>query len=346
MSRADNPRATLDAVAARAGVSKATASKVLNGRPGVSEETRRRVREAIEALGYVPSTGPREPVARGAIVAVFDTIVNMYSLYILEGIIDGGRQFGVDVIADTLTAPGESATRHLGIDRIKEAASRGCTGLVVVTSQLTHEEIEACERAGLSLVAIDPLNPLDEAVFSVGSTNWAGGVQATKHLIDLGHRRIAFAGGRADSSAARERLHGYREALEAAGLQADPTLAAHDDFLAESGERLAQRLLDQDGPPTAVCAASDAVALGVIREAKARGLRVPEDLSVVGFDDTYAAMWTDPPLTTVRQPLGQMGRVAARTVLDLADGKEPDSHHVQLATTLVVRDSTAPPANH
>ncbi|MCC3765908.1 LacI family DNA-binding transcriptional regulator [Glycomyces sp. TRM65418] len=342
-ARGARRRATLAAVAERAGVSKATASKVLNGRPGVSEETRRQVRQVIDELGYMPSTGPREPRAAGAIQVVFDNILDMYALYVLDGVIAGAAAQGVDVVTGALGAEHPASARSLGVDRIKEIAARGHLGLIVVTSELTGEEIEACEHLGLSLVVIDPVNPLDDRVTSVGATNWAGGVQATRHLIDLGHRRIGFIGGPAGSVFGRERLHGYREALETAGLHPDRELTAAGRFDAESGGRAAAALLDLADPPTAIFAANDTMAIGVMREARSRGLRVPEDLSLVGFDDTYNAAWTEPPLTTVRQPLRRMGRVAARTLLELADGREPDSHHVQLATDLVVRESTAPP---
>lgn len=343
MTAAADRRATLAAVAERAGVSKATASKVLNGRPGVSEATRRQVRQVIEELGYTPTTGPRDPQSRGAVHVVFDNILDMYSLYVLDGVIGGAAAQGVDVVTSVLADEAGASARSLGVGRIKGIAARGHIGLIVVTSELTGEEIETCEHLGLHLVVIDPVNPLDDRVTSVGATNWAGGVQATRHLIDLGHTRIGFIGGPAGSVFGRERLHGYREALEAAGIHPDPRLTGSGRYDAASGGRAAAGMLDLDEPPTAIFAANDTMAVGALREARSRGLRVPEDLSLVGFDDTYSAAWTDPPLTTVRQPLHQMGRVAARTVLELADGKVPDSHHVQLATGLVVRASTAPP---
>ncbi|MCC3765357.1 LacI family DNA-binding transcriptional regulator [Glycomyces sp. TRM65418] len=343
MSKPDRHRATLTEVAERAGVSKATASKVLNGRPGVAEETRRLVREAIAELGYVPTTGPRETPAPQSVHVVFDTILNMYAVYVLDGLISGGRELGVEVVTSSLESENSGQYDPLGADRVKEIHAQGAAGLVVVTAQLTSEEMDACEQLGLPLVVIDPANPLDERVTSLGATNWAGGVQATRHLLDLGHTRIGFAGGPSQSLPARERLHGYREALESAGIELDPALTGSGRFTAETGAALTATMLDLADPPTAVFAASDAIAVGVIRTARQRGLEVPGDLSVVGFDDTYNAMWVEPPLTTVKQPLRQMGRVAVRTLLDLAAGKVPDSHHVQLATSLVVRESTAPP---
>lgn len=343
MSNPARPRATLTEVAARAGVSKATASKVLNGRPGVAEETRRLVREAIAELGYVPTTGPRETPAPQSIHVVFDTIRNMYAVHVLDGLISGARDLGVEVVTSTLETESPMQNEPIGADRVKAIHAQGTAGLVVVTAQLTGEEMDACEQLGLPLVVIDPANPLDERVTSLGATNWAGGVQATRHLLALGHTRIGFAGGPSQSLPARERLHGYREALESAGIEVDPALTGSGRFAAETGAALTETMLALDDPPTAVFAASDSIAVGVIRTARQRGLEVPGDLSVVGFDDTHNALWVEPPLTTVKQPLRQMGRVAARTVLDLAAGKVPDSHHVQLATSLVVRESTAPP---
>lgn len=335
-------RVRLSEVAAHAGVSKATASKVLNGRPGVAEETRRLVRDAIAALGYEPSTGPRDAPAPRSMHVVFDTMLNIYAVDVLDGLIKGGAELGVEVVTASLGSEGP-VHEPLTTARIERIAAKGGAGLVVVTAELADAEIEACERLKLPLVVIDPANPLDERVTSIGATNWAGGVQATRHLLGLGHNRIAFAGGPARSVPARERLHGYREALESAGIAVDPALVGSGRFGAETGASFTERLLNLDEPPTAVFAASDSIAIGVFRAARRRGLDVPADLSVIGFDDAHNAAWTEPPLTTVKQPLRQMGRAAARTVLDLASGLVPDSHHVQLATTLVIRESTAPP---
>lgn len=343
MSSPARPRATLTQVAQHAGVSKATASKVLNGRPGVAEETRLLVRQAIAALDYVPTTGPRESPLPQSVHVVFDTILNMYAVYVLDGIISGGGELGVEVVTRSLASEETAQDETLGVERVKEIAARGAAGLIVVTAQLTGEEREACEQVGLPLVVIDPANPLDERVTSIGATNWAGGVQATRHLLDLGHRRIGFVGGPVQSVPARERLGGYREALESAGIEVDPALMGSGKFNAETGAALTDAMLELDEPPTAIFAASDGIAVGVLRSARKHGLDVPGELSVIGFDDTYNAMWVQPPLTTVKQPLRQMGRVAARTVVELAAGRVPDSHHVQLATSLVVRESTAPP---
>jgi LacI family transcriptional regulator len=181
-------------------------------------------------------------------------------------------------------------------------------------------------------------------VTSVGSTNFAGGLAATEHLLSLGHRRIAYLGGPAASACNQARMQGYRAAMDAAGAPVPEGYVRAGEFGYEDGFVGGAVFLDLPQPPTAVFAGSDETAAGVIEAARARGLRIPEDLSVVGFDDSQVAWFSSPPLTTVRQPLQEMGGVALRTALRLANGEKLDSHHVELATELVVRRSTAPPS--
>jgi LacI family transcriptional regulator len=175
----------------------------------------------------------------------------------------------------------------------------------------------------------------------VGSTNFAGGMAATQHLLSLGHRRIAYLGGPPSSGCNQARLNGFRGAMEAAGVSVPKDYVWLREFLYEDGLAGGADLLDLPEPPTAIFAGSDETALGVMEAARARGLRVPEDLSVIGFDDTQVARLASPQLTTIRQPLREMGAVALRTALQLAAGEKVDSHHVELATRLIVRDSTA-----
>ncbi len=201
-------------------------------------------------------------------------------------------------------------------------------------------------QSGFGLVTVDPVSARDAddaGLVSVSATNWTGGVQATEHLLDLGHRRIGFAGGPPESQPARQRYHGYLAALGAAGVDVDQTLIKRQGFRHEDGKSMAEALLDLPEPPTAIVAGCDVSALGVLAAARRRNLHLPEDLSIVGFDDSYAAESASPSLTTVRQPLREMGRLALRTVLALARGEGPETHHFELATTLVVRDSTARP---
>lgn len=341
MSTEATRRTTLAMVADAAGVSLPTASKVLNGRGDVASATRTRVEVAARDLGYVSPSDRRGGLPGRTVDLVFDDLVSPYSLEVLSGVTEAGTEAGVDVVVNR--APRDDAGARSADDWAGRLKAVGREGIIIVTSELTLEQVESFDRAGLPLVVIDPLNLPRVEVTSVGATNFSGGLTATEHLLSLGHRRIGFAGGPERAACGQARLHGHRAALEKAGVRPEPDLALHGAFSYPAGLEMGTRLLDLPRPPTAIFAASDTTALGVVEAARRRGLRVPDDLSVVGFDDTILATLATPALTVVRQPLPDMGRVALRTLLRLAAGESLDSHHVELATHLVVRDSTAPP---
>ena len=190
--------------------------------------------------------------------------------------------------------------------------------------------------------SIDPAEEPGPDIRSVGTTNWQGGLTATRHLIGLGHRRIAASAGPVGLWSSQARLDGYRAAMLEAGLAVDERLVCRDRFTVAGGRRQAAHLLDLADRPTAIVAANDNQAFGVLQALRDRGLRAPEDLSVVGFDDVPFAAWAAPPLTTVRQPLAAMAATAFRMLRPGGSGAA-QAHHVELATTLVIRDSTAPP---
>ncbi|SMH44542.1 transcriptional regulator, LacI family [Rathayibacter oskolensis] len=340
MARTPDTRVTLDAVAAHAGVSKATASKVLNGRPGASPATRARVEQSLRELGYSPST--RASRIGGGITVVFDTLLSLYSLRVLEGVVGGAQSERVDVVTGVLT-PGTSAEEGLRFDRafVRSVAAKGHLGILAVTTAIDAGIVAACAETGLPLVAVDAPNPLDPSVVSVGSNHWVGGQQSTEHLVALGHRRIAFVGGDARNPGLRARYGGYREALAAAGIAEDPALVSEHGMA--SAERIVPGLLELADPPTAVVATNDIDAFQAIRAATAAGRRVPDDLSVMGYDDTFAVLPTAPLLSTVHTPMHDIGRLAVETLIRMHDGIAPISHRIELATTLVVRESTAPP---
>ena len=179
----------------------------------------------------------------------------------------------------------------------------------------------------------------------MGATNWAGGLAATDHLLGLGHRRIGAIAGPGDYLCSRARIDGYRSALERAGARFDPALVRHGDFQHEGGFMLGGELLSLRERPTAIFAGSDQQAFGVYEAARQRGLRIPQDLSVVGFDDLPVARWVSPPLTTVRQPLAEMGRAAAQMLGEIIEGLPMRSSRVELSTELIVRESTAAPGS-
>ncbi|NBE97925.1 substrate-binding domain-containing protein [Nonomuraea sp. KC401] len=328
-------RATLATVAASAGVSVATVSKVLNGRSDVAPATRSLVEALLRQHDYVAPTPRRADVTGlGSVELQFDADLNAYSTEIIQGAVAAAAEAGVGVVVSIRRADRTAAWA-------RGLVAAGRRALIAVTSELTTGQLAALAKARLPLVLIDPLNLPRTRVTSIGSTNFAGGLAATQHLLSLGHRRIAYVGGPAAAACNQARLHGYRAAMEAEGAPVLPGYLQAGHFRYHDGVTGGAAVLDLPRAPTAIFAASDETALGIMEAARARGLRIPEDLSIVGFDDTQIAQMASPPLTTVRQPLREMGGVALRTALRLAAGEKIDSHHVELATGLVVRGSTA-----
>jgi LacI family transcriptional regulator len=256
---------------------------------------------------------------------------------IIRGVEDVAHAAGVGTVVSAIHGRAGSARQWM-----KNLRDRASDGVILVTSVLEPVLHEELRRLNVPIVVVDPAGSPPLEAPTVGATNWAGGMAATEHLLSLGHRRIGFIAGPPRLLCSRARLDGYRAALEGAGIPVDDTLITPGDFYHAAGSTGASTLLDLPEPPTAIFAASDQMALGAIEALRRRGLRVPEDMSVVGFDDLPEVRWLSPPLTTVRQPLTEMGMVAARTVLRLARGEELDSPRLELATELVVRASTAP----
>jgi LacI family transcriptional regulator len=335
-------RATLATVAASAGVSVATVSKVLNGRSDVAPATRALVQSLLDEHDYV-ARRPEQPRVQ-TVDVVFHDELNAYSVEVFEGILATARDIGA-AVAVSLRPRGEGRTAAVRSSAwVRGLVDAGRQAVITVTSELPTTDLTALARARIPIVVIDPFDLPQAQVTSVGSTNFLGGLAATQHLLELGHRRIAYLGGPAAAVCNQARMQGYRAAMEAAALAIPDGYVRYGQFHHRDGLAEGAQLLDLAEPPTAVFAGSDETALGVIEAARSRGLRVPEDLSIVGFDDTSVARFAAPPLTTVRQPLREIGAAALRRALRLAAGEKVDSYHVELATELVVRDSTAAPA--
>ncbi|MYV54367.1 LacI family DNA-binding transcriptional regulator [Streptomyces sp. SID3212] len=326
-------RVTLAQVASQAGVSLSTVSKVLNGRADVAAPTRVRIEGLLDEHGYRRSapTPPEAPLLE----IVFHELDSAWSMELIRGVQNVAKATGMSVV---LT---ETGTRHSpGADWVEGVLRRRPLGVVLVFSTLPDELKKKLWSRAIPFVIIDPAGDPEPDVPSVGSANWAGGLAATRHLIELGHRRIAVITGPEDMICSLARLDGFRSALGMAGLEADPALIRFGDFHVGSGHAHAMDLLSRPDRPTAIFAGSDLQALGVLEAARVLGLQVPEDVSVVGYDDIPPAQWSSPALTTVHQPLVEMAEEAARMLLRLRDTDQTDAR-IELGTKLVVRNSTA-----
>ena len=330
-------RATIATIAQEAGVSVPTVSRVLNGRSDVSASTRTRVEAVISQHGYRRrgATGvPPAPV----IDVVFPELDGAWAVEVMRGVTRVAREVGLMVnLSESAprTAPGQG-----WVDAV---LARRPTGVILVVFDLTDEQHEQLTSRGIPFVVLDPAGEPAEGVPAIGSANWNGGMAVARHLLQLGHRRIGVIGGPPDLLCSRARLDGYRAAMDMAGLPVDPGLVRSGDFHVEGGQAAARALLRLPDRPTAVFAGSDLQALGVYEAARELGIRIPDELSVVGYDDLPVARWVGPPLTTVHQPLAEMAEMAARTVITMSRGVAPVTRRLDLATSLVVRQSTAPP---
>ncbi|WP_433498338.1 LacI family DNA-binding transcriptional regulator [Sphaerimonospora sp. CA-214678] len=324
---------TIAYIAESAGVSIPTVSKVLNGRSGVSDGTRARIEELINRYGYRKPSGSRN----NTVELVFRELESMRAAEIIRGVGRVARRNRMGVMVSELglhDSPGRTLSEVM--DRRPHC--------VVSVARLPEAERDQLSGKGIPFVVFDPATELPDDVPFVGTTNWRGGRSATRHLIELGHRRIAMIGGPKDMPCLRARLAGHGSALEGAGLPVDPSLIIHSPLTRADGCAAARRLLTRPDRPTAVFAANDLQALGVYKAARELALRIPDDVSVVGFGDLPVVAWADPPMTTVHQPLTEMAMAATELALALGRGEEPAQVGLEIATTLTVRSSTAPPA--
>ena len=275
-------------------------------------------------------------MAHKHIELVFDALTNPNNLAMMRGVLQAATEQGGHVAVSTV--PDNLNPRHW----VNELERIGRVGLIMVTSRLSSEQHKRLQEADLPLVLIDPINPVDPSLPSVGATNWQGAMSAVQHLLELGHRRIAMLRGY-ECLVDDARYHGYLAALSGYGIAVDEVLIGRANFRFEPAVTVAEEILGSPSPPSAVFAANDLEALGVMEAARRSGLSVPGDLSVVGFDDSMYASASSPQLTTVRQPFVQMGEVAYQLLSDQMEGRDPAAVRVELAATLVIRESTAPP---
>ncbi|MFD2794995.1 LacI family DNA-binding transcriptional regulator [Promicromonospora vindobonensis] len=332
-----NPRrTTLADVAKAAGTTTPTVSKVLSGRSDVSTETRARIMQIVAELGYRGRSGRDAPARWGSspfVDLVLSGVEGTWANRALSGVGRAAEGAGVDIVVSVARPPDDAWLTRLLARRLR--------GAVLALVDTTTEQLATLAAAQVPIVLLDPVTQPPSTVASVGAANWAGGRVAAEHLLSLGHQRLAVLAGRRTHLYSQARVDGFRSAVTQAGLELPDSRVAHTAWQRESAAELAAQLLRGTPAPTAVFACSDTMALGVYDAAAALGLRIPDDVSVVGFDDLPEARWVSPALTTVRQPIAEMGEAALRMLLRISADPPREAPREELATTLVVRGSTA-----
>jgi DNA-binding LacI/PurR family transcriptional regulator len=330
--------ASIKDVARLAGVSHSTVSRALRNSPRVNSETTEKIRRIAAESGYRTSAVGRSLATRrtNTIGVVVTTITDLFAAEVVSGIEEAAAARDYSIFLANSNAEPEREMRV-----VHTLEERRVDGIVVTASRVGALYVPMLSKMRVPIVLLNNQHP-SEFAHSVMIANTEASTTATQHLIDLGHRRIAYIGDRNGRQSDTERFAGYRYALDSADLPFEPELVFHGDGNPEGGMEGVARLLALANPPTAVFCYDDMTALGALRQARIHGLRVPDDLSLVGFDDLSIVRYTDPPLTTVRQPMAQMGRIAMETLLDILAGSR-SSHNIKVPGELVVRESTVPP---
>jgi LacI family transcriptional regulator len=329
----NKPRPTIRDVAALAGVSHQTVSRVINESERVNPETRARVEAAIEELSFVPNAIARS-MAQGRTfnLACFSpNLIDYTFAQIIEAAESEVRQHGYFLFA--CAAPDESSFAALWEQMVEK---RRVDGIIVINPYMDGRH--TFMNPNFPTVIIGS-NPRGDHYSAVNLDNKGGGVEATRHLLSLGHQRLATITGPLAEDVSRDRLNGFQAALQASGYEVKPDQIVEGDWSATSGYRAFQ-VLWESYHPTAIFAQNDRMAIGVIRAARDAGLRVPEDLSVIGFDDMPLASYFDPPLTTLRQDMMENGREAARLLLESIEQPDTEPGYRMLSTQIVIRNTT------
>jgi LacI family xylobiose transport system transcriptional regulator len=332
----EQTRSTLSEVALLADVSVSTVSKVLNGRAGVSSETRARIEALLEDHRYNRRT-PKSAVAPLIEVLCYE-IDSPFASEVLTNVELIARQQRVAMVLAGATEA--HLPEQWWVDGVLQ---RQPLGVILVACVLPAKHKQQLRSRNIPIVMVDPAGTLAPDVPSIGSADWNGGYLATRHLLDLGHRRIGIITGPDNMLASTARLSGYRAALDAAGVPVDLDLVRSGEFHHHDGLLEGRALLTKPNRPTAIFASSDLYALGVYEAARSLRISIPDDLSVVGYDDLRIARWAGPPLTTVRVPLMAMAEQAVHMIMRLRGEPELAFSRIDIDTSLVVRESTAPP---
>jgi len=328
---------TVRDVAAVAGVSIATVSRVLNGRGNVTPETRELVERAVAQLGGRgprPRGGPKP--FPGSVLVRCPYLLTDYFGIIVSSVAETLELHGRSVVLSA----GDTAQRSRVLPQLP--GRPGIAGAVLILPPEPAEELAALRERQFPFIVVDPRLPPPRDMLAVSAAHAAGARRLTTHLTGLGHRRIGVVAGPREWLASDARLAGHAAALADAGVLGEPGLIRHVEPTVEWGHRAAGELLDSDDRPTALLGFNDKAAVGALQAAVERGLRVPRDVSVGGFDDIDLSRATRPTLTTVRQPLLELGRMAVTLLVRVLERHELEALHVELSTELVIRDSTGP----
>jgi LacI family repressor for deo operon, udp, cdd, tsx, nupC, and nupG len=325
-------------IARIANVSYSTVSRALRNSPLVNHETAERIRRIAAEAGYRASAVARSLVTgrTQAIGVVVTTIADPFVAEVVSGVEDYANEQGYSVVLANSNADPD---REMKV--VHSFEERRVDGILITASRVGAVYLPLLSKMQIPIVLINNQHP-GQFVYSVMIDNTPASREATRHLIQLGHRRIGYLGDRCGFQSDTERFAGYRHALEEAGIPFLPELISHGDGKLEGGMQAMEKLLTLADLPTAVFCYNDMSAIGAMRTLRLRGLRVPQDISLVGFDDLDFASYTVPPLTTVRQPKQQMGRKATEILLKLLAGSDSESS-VRVQGELIVRESTAPP---
>jgi len=328
-------RPTLAEIAAALDVSVSTVSKVLNRRGDVGLETRKRIEAALSSQRYVRRRNtPPANIQSGTINLVVNGLDGSWPASVASGVEATAHDAGFRVVISVARPRSERG------DWIDEVIASQSDGVILGLVELGGDEYVRLNRARIPYVVIDPLGDPPAGAASVGTSNWTGAHDATQYLIDRGHRHIALITGPAHHLYAKARIAGYRSAMVAAGLTISARHIRHGTYDRTSGRQHVGALLATTPRPTAIFICSDHMAIGGYEAITDAGLRVPEDISVIGFDDLPEARWVHPNLTTVRQPLKEMAASATSMLIRLIKGETLDSQRLELATTLIERAST------
>jgi LacI family transcriptional regulator len=325
--------ATIREVAREAAVSVATVSRVFTGKGPVRKETQRRIRRAAERLRYVPHGAARSLITRQTrtLGVLLPDLFGEFFSEIIRGVDATARRSGYHLLVSG------SHSDRAETEAMLRAMRGRVDGLIVLSSDLDAKTIESHLPHNLPVVLLGARRN-GGGVHTIDMDNYGGARAMTRHLLALGHRRIAFVAGPTTNRDADERLRGFRDGMRSA-TQGARALEVSGDFREEGGYRAAERILRSRPRPSAVFAANDSMAIGLLSAFRERGLRIPDDIAVAGFDDVPIARFTSPPLSTVRVPIAELGLIAARRLLQVLEGKDSGVDHESFGAKLVVRGS-------